>query len=187
VDHERTVVHLKGGLDSFLIWDRIESDNNSRFNLHTLSTSIDDTEKLITAHGYEGTDLDIHLLGAIPSVTLSEGRVSGDWPQKNQQWLQLGQPAGNDHIVLLQPRDESSEGLTITPLETGSTKLQAFKTTGPDGKQAIMVLNAGASDDHAALGLNGDWTSATPSSSGSVSGTGVDVAAGQTVVLFPAT
>lgn len=92
-EYQRNVVQLKGAFNLFLIWDRIKSSAPSRFNLHTLTTSIDQAPCMLTAHGYKGVDLDVHLLGAAqPSVALDSGRVSGDWPRPNQQWIQPGQP-----------------------------------------------------------------------------------------------
>lgn len=183
-DYQRNVLQLKGPFGAYLIWDRIQSSQPSRFNLHTLTTSIDQQPGLLVAHGYNGVDLDVHLLGAQPSITLDKGAVSGDWPQKDQQWLQLGQPAGVDHTVLLQPRATSAAPLETRELTTGSPTVKAFEITAPTGERAIVVLNDGNTTAPVDLGLTGSWTAATPAASGSATATGAQVAGHQAVVLL---
>ncbi|TQJ40793.1 heparinase II/III-like protein [Arthrobacter sp. SLBN-112] len=184
-DYQRNMIQLKGGFNAYLVWDRIKSTNPSRFNLHTLTTSMDQTPGLLVAHGYQGVDLDVHLLGsAQPSIALDKGRVSGDWPQENQQWLQLGQPAGTDHTVLLQPRAKDAKPLETIEHATGSTSLKAFELVTASGERAMIVLNSGDAPAETDLGLAGSWSAATPSGNGSVNGASVSVSAHQALVLM---
>ncbi|HJV98760.1 MAG TPA: heparinase II/III family protein [Arthrobacter sp.] len=184
-DYQRNVVQLKGAFSSFLIWDRIKSSAPSRFNLHTLTTSIDQTPGKLTAHGYQGVDLDVHLLGAAqPSVALDSGRVSGDWPQPNQQWIQLGQPAGTDHTVLLQPRAAGEKALETSEHPTGIASLKAYELVAANGERAMILLNSGDAVAQADLGLTSGWTAATPTGNGSVNGATANVAAHQALVLI---
>ncbi|CAN7345470.1 hypothetical protein [Arthrobacter sp. LjRoot14] len=184
-EYQRSVVQLKGAFNSFLIWDRIKSSAPSRFNLHTLTTSIDQTPGKLTAHGYKGVDLDVHLLGAAqPSVALDSGRVSGDWPQPNQQWIQLGQPAGTDHTVLLQPRATGEKALETIEHPTGTATLKAYELVAANGERAMVLLNSGDAVAQADLGLTSGWTAATPAENGSVNGTTINVAAHQALVLI---
>lgn len=184
-DYQRNVIQLKGAFGAYLVWDRVKSSAPSRFNLHTLTTSIDQAPGLLTAHGYQGVDLDVHLLGtAQPSIALGEGRVSGDWPQKNQQWLQLGQPAGTDHAVLLRPKATDSKPLETIEHATGSATMKAYELVAPTGERAVVVLNSGDSSAQANLDLSGQWAAATPPENGSVSGTAVTVSGHQALVLL---
>lgn len=186
-DYQRNMIQLKGAFGAYLVWDRIESSVPSRFNLHTLTTSVDQNPGLLTAHGYGGIDLDVHLLGsAQPSVQLDQGRVSGDWPQENQQWLQLGQPAGTDHTVLLRPRTADSQPLQTVEHATGSPDLQAMELIAPNGERAMIVLNSGDTATQANLNLTGSWATATPAENGSINGATVNVSAHQALVLMKA-
>lgn len=186
-DYQRNMIQLKGGFGAFLVWDRIKSSVPSRFNLHTLTTSVDQAPGLLTAHGYQGVDLDVHLLGsAQPSVGLDKGKVSGDWPQENQQWLQLGQPAGTDHTVLLQPRAKDAKPIETIERATGSGTLKAFELVASNGERALVVLNSGDATASTELGLTGAWTSATPEENGSINGTTVNVSAHQALILMKA-
>ncbi|WP_426225807.1 heparinase II/III domain-containing protein [Pseudarthrobacter sp. DSP2-3-2b1] len=184
-DYQRNMIQLKGAFSAYLVWDRIKSAAPSRFNLHTLTTSIDQTPGLLTAHGYQGVDLDVHLLGAAqPSIALDKGRVSGDWPQENQQWLQLGQPAGTDHTVLLRPRANAEKPLETIEHATGSATLKAFELVAQNGDRALIVLNSGDAAAQAELNITGQWTAVTPSENGSTSGNAVSVSAHQALVLL---
>ncbi|MGJ3190757.1 carbohydrate binding domain-containing protein [Paenarthrobacter sp. FR1] len=184
-DYQRNVIQLKGGFNSYLAWDRIKSAAPSRFNLHTLTTSVDQAPGKLTAHGYQGVDLDVHLLGAAqPTVTLDTGRVSGDWPQKNQQWIQLGQAAGTDHTVLMHPRAADAKAIETIEHRTGSATLKAFELVAANGERAMVFLNSGDSSVQTSLDVPGQWSPATAAESGSLNGTTANVAARQALVLL---
>jgi len=152
--YDRTIASIKGDVDAYVIWDRSDGTQASRFNLHTLSTSIDGTGNHLVAHGYNNEDLDIDVLGDDPpNVKLDTGRISGEWPQTDQQWLQLGSPAGHGHLVVLFPRNRAAAGLKITRLAAG-----AYELTTAGGSRVILAVNRQAQDTTASLPVDGSFT-----------------------------
>jgi hypothetical protein len=156
--YERHVASIKGDLDAYVVWDRIDSTLPSRFNLHTLTTSIDQHGNRLAAHGYNETDLDVHFLGvdqAQPEI--GEGRVSGRWPQPHQQWIQLGAAAGQDHLTVLDPRTADGEPLTTRQIAANG-EAKAFELVAADGARWIVLVNGTAAAASLDLPTDGSYT-----------------------------
>src|SRR3954471_3433021 len=152
--YDRHIASIKGDVDAYVIWDRSDGTQASRFNLHTLSTSITGTGSHLVAHGYNEKDLDIDVLGDdAPAIKLDSGRISGQWPQRDQQWLQIGAAAGRGHLLVLYPRDRAAAGLNIRQVATG-----AYELTTPGGARVIVAVNPQAQDTTASLPIEGSFT-----------------------------
>lgn len=160
--YQRHLVSVKAGWHVYLIWDRIESDHPSVWNLHTLSTHADVKEHAITAYGLEGMCLDALIAQPHnPDITSDVGALGGGYELGIQQHFRIHGQAGEDYIVFLHGRasDNTASALSLAPLNSPALPegVYMYKLSTEAGQELIYVLNGNNSEQDIDLALEGNY------------------------------
>jgi hypothetical protein len=143
-EYERHFLYIKAGFDAYLVWDRIEGEADSVWNLHTLSTEAEITGQGIDAAALSGMRLLAHIAEpAAPAITAGEGAVGGAYPLAAQQHFRVHGKAGEDYVVLLLPRTAADPALRLEPLqcEDAGEGVRVYKLSRADGAWCVAAIN----------------------------------------------
>ncbi|WP_162551142.1 heparinase II/III domain-containing protein [Paenibacillus tepidiphilus] len=144
-EYERHFLFVRAGFDVYLIWDRIRGGADSVWNLHTLSTGAVIDGRKIEAACLGGMRLGVQIAEpAAPVVTAGEGAVAGGYPLGVQQHFGIHAPAGSDYVVLLQPRRDGHQPLSMEAADCGPLPegVRLYEVTRHDGARLTFALNS---------------------------------------------
>lgn len=146
-EYDRHVAFVKDQKDVMIIWDRIQSTNDSRYSLYTLSNATDVNGNVATAHCYNNLDLEITLLGQSTPFIESTGLLATGYPQAYQERLMIEGAAGQDYLTLLYPKGSTEAGLTSSALSVNGTGVEAYRVLKDDGSWFVIIVNNGSTQN----------------------------------------
>lgn len=158
--YRRHIAWVKADWHVYLIWDQIDSDHDSVWNLHTLSEHADLAAQRITAYGLQGMCLDTMIASPqAPVITSDVGAIGGGYELGAQQHFRVHGTAGQDYITLLHPRRQDSPPLVVNALHdvTLPEGIHMYQLRSHDGRELVYVLNASKLGQEVPFALEGKF------------------------------
>lgn len=158
--YRRHIAWVKADWHVYLIWDQIDSDYDSVWNLHTLSEHADLAAQRITAYGLQGMCLDTMIASPqAPVITSDVGAIGGGYELGAQQHFRVHGTAGQDYITLLHPRRQGSPPLVVNALHdvTLPEGIHMYQLRSHDGRELVYVLNASKLGQEVPFALEGKF------------------------------
>ena len=145
--YKRHAAYIKDGFDVYIIWDNIRGNYNSRFNLHTLSSSTDIMGSSAVSHCYNNKDLQIEFMLPVSASIVKQpnGKISISNPYQTQAHFTVDGIPDQDFLVLLYPKDKTAEKLTVSPVTTDTAETYAYRIQKSDGTYFIVLINESTS------------------------------------------
>lgn len=148
--HTRTVLFLKGALESYIIYDRLERDLQAVNNVHTYSTQAQVEQTRVTAQCREGKAVDIDfVLPAGGTVAQSESKLNIQRQEHKQAHFAYAAAAGEDFLTVISPRTKTQNAARVTAQGEGCYRLEA------GGATAYVLVNDTASPREVSLPVQG--------------------------------
>ncbi|BFT74115.1 heparinase II/III family protein [Paenibacillus sp. P36] len=166
--YHRHFAYVKAGIDVYVVWDRIRSENNSIWNLHTMSTLSDIEKNRITAHCLNDMKLEVTFIEPSGiSVSKDHGAVSGAYPLTVQEHFRIRSDFGGegggvsssdggddadrdnssncnrDYLTLLYPKTREASAMVIQSLPTDAdcSEIRMYKILRDEQTMFYLFVN----------------------------------------------